>query len=103
MISFHKTPEVLETRKTNHVQVAMIPPGCTRILQPLDTHVNRPFKAILSGLVEDTQLKKANSGFKWTPSIKRVRMAKAYERLCDQHGDIICICFLDVSLSLPPD
>ena len=57
-VSFHKTPEVLETLKEYHCQVVMIPPGCTGILQPLDTHVNKPFQAILTELVEeDTQHK----------------------------------------------
>ena len=62
-VSFHKTPGVLETLKANHGQVVMVPPGCTGIL-PLDTHVNKPFKAILSELVEeDTQNKEeANPG-----------------------------------------
>ena len=108
-VSFHKTPEVLETLKSNHCQVVMVPPGCTGILQPLDTHINKPFKAILSELVEeDTELKEeANPDFKWTPSIKRIQIThcvgKAYERLCDQHGDIIRKSFVDVGLSLPPD
>ena len=108
-VSFHKTPEVLETFKSNHCQVVMVPPGCTGILQPLDTHINKPFKAILSELVEeDTELKEeANPDFKWTPSIKRIQIThcvgKAYERLCDQHGDIIRKSFVDVGLSLPPD
>jgi len=30
-------------------------------------------------------------------------LAKAYKRLCDQHGDIVRKSFLDVGLSLPPD
>jgi hypothetical protein len=87
----------------------MILPGCTGILQPLDTHINKPFKAILSELVEeDTQLKEeANPRFKWTPSIKRVQIthcvSTAYERLCDRHGNIVRKSFLDVGLSLPPD
>jgi hypothetical protein len=94
-VSFHKTPEVLETLKVNHVQIVMVPSGCTGILQPLDTHVNKPLKAILSELVEeDTQRKEeANPGFKWTPSLKRIqvthRVAKAYKRLCNQHDDIV--------------
>jgi hypothetical protein len=30
-------------------------------------------------------------------------VAKAYKRLCDEHGDIVRKSFLDVGLSLPPD
>lgn len=108
-VSFHKTPEVLETLKENHCQVVMIPPGCTGILQPLDTHVNKPFKAILTELVEeDTQRKEdGNPKFKWTTSLKRIQLthcvAEAFDRLCRLHGNMIEKSFLDVGLSLPPD
>jgi hypothetical protein len=73
-VAFRKTPEVLETLRQNHCQVAMIPPGCTGILQPLDTHINKPFKAILTELVEeDTQRKvDENPRFKWTSSLKPI-------------------------------
>jgi DDE superfamily endonuclease len=37
-VSFHKTPEV--TPKANHVQVVMVPPGCTGILQPLPMSIS---------------------------------------------------------------
>jgi hypothetical protein len=52
----------------------MVLPGCTGILQPLDTHVNKPFKAILTELMEeDTQKKKEDPKFKWNPSKKKYR------------------------------
>lgn len=108
-VSFHKTPDVPETLKQNHCQVAMIPPGCTGILQPLDTHINKLFKAILTELVEeDTQRKEdENPRFKWTPSLKRIQMthcvAKAFDRLRSLLGNMIKKSFLDVGLSLPPD
>jgi hypothetical protein len=43
----HKTDEVLDTLRANDITVSIIPGGCTRLVQPLDVSINRPFKNIL--------------------------------------------------------
>jgi hypothetical protein len=42
--AFHKTEEIMAALKTKRVTTAMIPPGLTSLLQPLDTAINGPFK-----------------------------------------------------------
>jgi DDE superfamily endonuclease len=45
--AFHKTPAILQKLRDNHIITALVPPGCTGLLQPLDTAVNKPFKELL--------------------------------------------------------
>jgi hypothetical protein len=45
--SFHKTDDVKQLLKENQVTLAVIPPGCTGLLQPLDVAINKAFKALL--------------------------------------------------------
>jgi DDE superfamily endonuclease len=51
--AFHKTPAILQKLRNNYIVTALVPPGCTRLLQPLDTAVNKPFKDLLQ---EQTEL-----------------------------------------------
>ena len=50
--AFHKTPEILHTFRNNHIVPALVPSGCTGLLQPLDTAVNKPFKELLREYTE---------------------------------------------------
>ena len=50
---FHKTDAVLDTLRSHDIIPAMIPPGCTGLMQPLDVAVNKPLKDILRSLVDD--------------------------------------------------
>lgn len=60
---FHKTDAVLDTLCSHDIIPAMIPPGCTGLMQPLDVAVNKPLKDILRVLVEDAlDLFEARSG-----------------------------------------
>lgn len=74
--AFHKTASILEKLKANHVVTVMIPPGCTGILQPLDTHVNKPFKDYLrvftEAYVEDKESEQGEDQSSWTVSQKRI-------------------------------
>jgi len=45
--SFHKTVEVRAALDEGTITLAIIPGGCTSILQPLDVAINRPLKDLL--------------------------------------------------------
>jgi hypothetical protein len=45
--TFHKTLAVLKKLHDNYIITALVLGGCTGILQPLDTAVNKPFKELL--------------------------------------------------------
>jgi DDE superfamily endonuclease len=66
--TFHKTPSILKKLRENHVMTAFIPSGCTSLLQPLDTAVNKPFKGWLREATEE-YMDKLDEGVakKWTP------------------------------------
>jgi hypothetical protein len=50
--AFHKTPAILQNLRNNHIITALVPPGCTGLLQPLDTAVNKLFKELLQEYTE---------------------------------------------------
>jgi hypothetical protein len=51
--SFHKTQAILQKLRNIHITTALIPSGCTSLLQPLDTAVNKPFKGWLREATEE--------------------------------------------------
>ena len=51
--AFHKTLAIQQKLYDNHIFTALVPLGCTGLLQPLDTAVNKPFKELLQ---EHTEL-----------------------------------------------
>ena len=62
----HLTDEVISEFRTQRIHKAVIPGGCTSILQPLDVSLNKPFKAILRSLwqqyiLEETEKAEASS------------------------------------------
>jgi len=50
---FHKTDTILSTLRSHDIIPAMIPPGFTGLVQPLDMSINKPLKDILRNLIEN--------------------------------------------------
>ena len=73
-----KTALVKSTLRNQHTSIAMIPPGCTSLMQPLDVVVNAPCKAKVEFYAE--QHYEANISHwmneKYTASDRRILMTK---------------------------
>ncbi|KAJ3454068.1 hypothetical protein MRS44_018700 [Fusarium solani] len=105
--TFHKTKPVTTELKSKNVTRALIPPGCTSLVQPLDTAINRVIKDYLR---EETELyieNREKEGEKeWTPRDKRVMttwvVARAVERL-SQRPELVEKAFLNCGISIRAD
>lgn len=108
-VGFHKSPELLEYLRTNHVSTSMVPPGCTSVCQPLDTAVNKPFKEILTRLSEEhiEKMEALNPNLKWTTSMKRIQLTKnvaeAWRIMCTEKKEMLAKSFLDTGIYLHTD
>ena len=49
----HLTDDILAILAKNNISHAVIPGGCTRMIQPLDVCLNKPFKTYISGAWEE--------------------------------------------------
>jgi hypothetical protein len=61
--------------RNNHIITALVPLGCTGLLQPLDTAVKKPFKELLQEHTElyiDAREDASDDVEKWTVGQKRV-------------------------------
>ncbi|RPA99656.1 hypothetical protein L873DRAFT_871081 [Choiromyces venosus 120613-1] len=74
--SFHKTPAVLSQLEEHGVTTSLIPRGCTGLLQPLDTAVNKPFKQYLQDFTEQYMDERVDIET-WSVSDKRVMVTHA--------------------------
>jgi transcriptional/translational regulatory protein YebC/TACO1 len=109
--AFHKTAEIKRKLREQNITVAMIPSGCTCLLQPLDTAVNKPFKEWLEEAIDEYEeriIAEKGSDFKWSVSDKRVMIthvvARACERLNSAEGaEIVRKSFLNCGISILPD
>jgi hypothetical protein len=105
--AFHKTPEILQKLRDNHIITALVPPGCTGILQPLDTAVNKPFKELLreqTELYTDAREDAGDDIEKWSVSQKRVIVTHvvgvAWDQFCREKKSLIEKSFIDVGLNI---
>jgi hypothetical protein len=105
--AFHKTPAILQKLRNNYIITALVPPGCTGLLQPLDTAVNKPFKELLREQTElymDAREEAGDNPEKWSASQKRVMVthvvAEAWNRFCKDKRNIIQKSFIDVGLNI---
>jgi len=105
--SFHKTPAILQKLRNIHVTTALIPSGCTSLLQPLNTAVNRPFKDWLCKVTEK-YLDSLSEGdiTKWTVSDWRVMttyVVAAAARKLTQKVDLVRKAFIECGISIHAD
>ncbi|CCE34825.1 uncharacterized protein CPUR_08764 [Claviceps purpurea 20.1] len=111
--TFHKTPKILALLKELNIVPAMIPPGCTGMLQPLDTAINAPFKTWLRNLTEIYVAKRVREEKEsgkvpqpWSVSDKRVmttHVVKDAIEILKDRSDMVKKAFLDVGISIKPD
>jgi hypothetical protein len=89
MQRLHKTSAILQKLHDNHIITALVPPGCTGILQPLYTTVNKPFKELLrehTELYMDAREDAGDDVEKWSVRQKRIMVthlvAEAWNQFC---------------------
>jgi len=110
---FHKTDAVLDRLEELGVDVAMVPPGATGYLQPLDTHINKTFKALMVNLIDDYidkwEVLYEQPEESWDLSKKRIMttyvVGGAWRQLCTEphHINIVRKSFIDLGINLPVD
>jgi transcriptional/translational regulatory protein YebC/TACO1 len=109
--SFHKTADIKRKLREQNITVAMIPAGCTCLLQPLDIAVNKPFKEWLEEAIDEYEkriLAEKGEDFKWSVSDKRVMIAYVVARACERLNSaegvkIVRKSFLNCGISILPD
>lgn len=106
--SFHKTKKVRQLLRANQVTLAVVPPGCTGLLQPLDVAVNKPFKALLRYHLEqilNAEVDGEVSG-RAAVSARRIAVTKAvgnaWDELCDQKRQVIVQSFVHTGIAINP-
>ncbi|UPL03100.1 hypothetical protein LCI18_014034 [Fusarium solani-melongenae] len=105
--TFHKTDKVTDQLRQQKVTRALIPPGYTGQLQPLDVSVNRPLKDLLR---EETLIymmnREAQGQTEWSIKDKRIMttwvISRAIQRLA-QRREMIAKSFLTCGISVRPD
>jgi hypothetical protein len=106
--SFHVTEGIKKQLKDLGALLALIPAGCTSLLQPLDTAINAPFKLWLEEFTDEyiTKKEKEKPDMKWTVSERRIMttwvVAKAIRRL-EEHLEIVQRAFIHTGISIRPD
>ncbi|RPA97235.1 hypothetical protein L873DRAFT_1691456 [Choiromyces venosus 120613-1] len=106
---FHTTETVLEKLHSAQITTSLIPSGCTGLLQPLDTAVNKPFKSFLREYT-DTYIEirsHSNPHEKWSTSDKRIMVthvvAEAWAAFTSEKGELLRKSFRDLGVTLPLD
>jgi hypothetical protein len=108
--AFYKTRDILNKFKDIRVDIGMVLPRYTGLLQPLDTYINSLFKILLK---EETELyinareERLDCVEKWAISEKRViythTVFNTLERLQTEKRDIITKSFRDTGVYMAPN
>ncbi|KAM5344618.1 hypothetical protein ACJ41O_013153 [Fusarium nematophilum] len=107
--TFHKTEQIKQKLREQNVTLSIIPGGCTSLLQPLDTAINRPFKIWLEEATADfvdRMEEEKGADFKWSVSDKRIMVthivSAALQRLRED-PEMIQKSFQQCGISIHPD
>jgi hypothetical protein len=109
--AFHKTETILNFIRNSEplITTALIPPGLTSLVQPLDTAVNGPFKKLLQKEADVYLEELENEGGlpnSWAVKDRRIMaiiiVARAWERLKEDF-DLIKQSFLQCGIFIHPD
>ncbi|KAI8404168.1 hypothetical protein FOFC_15662 [Fusarium oxysporum] len=106
-VAFHLSPPVKDAVCKQNITTALVPVGCTGMLQPLDTAVNKLIKDWIREFILDYELEQERKGkTRWSVSDRRIMttwvIARAFERLKTKK-DLIEKAFLDVGITVRPD
>ena len=108
--TFHCTQSILDLLRESKVIPALIPPGCTSFLQPLDTAINKPFKQWLREAA-DEYIAEREERFgvfeKWSVSDKRIMttwiVAAAAKKLYGDRKEMTQQAFVQCGITIRPD
>ncbi|RPA89608.1 hypothetical protein L873DRAFT_1849216 [Choiromyces venosus 120613-1] len=105
---FHKTEKILTTLREHSIIPSMIPPGCTRLVQPLDISINKPFKELLRDYVDSyVELEEHAGKETWSVGDRRVMtticVSRAWDQFCRESHHLVITSFRNVGLSLHPN
>lgn len=104
-----KTPSVLNAFRASKTTTSFIPEGCTSLVQPLDTAVNRIFKDHISNLLDNEMDRNPDlwdSG-RFTVGDRRILMTwivgETWDWLHQEKSELIIKSFRQVGITLPID
>jgi hypothetical protein len=93
--------------RNSHIIPALVPLGCTGLLQPLDTAINKPIKELLREQTEVYTNAREDAGDdieKWSVSQKRVMVThvvgEAWSQFCTEKKSLIEKSFVDIGLNI---
>jgi len=108
--TFHCTQAIMDLLRESKVTTALIPPGCTCILQPLDTAINKAFKQWLREAADEyiaDREERFGAFEKWSVSDKRIMttwiVAAAAKRLYGDRKELTQQAFIQCGITIRPD
>ncbi|KAM4056555.1 SAP domain-containing protein [Hirsutella rhossiliensis] len=93
--------------RQHKVVTALIPPGCTSLLQPLDTAINRPLKDWLRDATDEYVSEREARGLTmWSIREKRIMttfVVASAVRTLESRAELVQKAFLNCGISIRPD